>query len=270
MVVFGCGRRSRSERSLSLPEREEISRGVQAGESLRRIGLRIGRSASTVAREVARNGGRVRYRAVAADCRACEQARRPKVAKLVRLPLLRERVEAMLERKWSPEQISATLRVEFPHDPDMQLSPETIYQSLYVQGRGALRKELTTYLRTGRAHRKPRGRQSNAGRIKGMVNISERPAEAADRAVPGHWEGDLILGKAGGSQIGTLVERSTRFVKLVALPAGRTAEVVADALAEQVKTLPEALRRSLDMGSGEGDGEPRPVQYRRRHRRVLL
>jgi IS30 family transposase len=243
--------RSRSERSLSLREREEISRGVLVGESLRRIGLRIGRSASTVSREVARNGGRVRYRAVAADRRAGEQARRPKAAKLARLPRLRERVEVMLGKKWSPEQISATLRVAFPHDPDMQLSPETIYQSLYVQGRGALRTELTVYLRTGRARRKPRGRQSDAGRIKGMVNISERPAEVADRAVPGHWEGDLILGKAGGSQIGTLVERSTRFVKLVALPEGRTAEVVADALAEQVKTLPDALRRSLTWDQGK-------------------
>ncbi len=261
----GCGRKSvwriahaddgvrewsRPERVLSLCDREEISRGVGAGRSLREIARQLGRSASTVSREVAANGGRGAYRAVEADRRAGDQARRPKQAKLAAVPRLRERVEELLEEWYSPEQISATLLLEFPHDPDMQISHETIYQSLYVQGRGALRKELTRCLRTGRARRKPHGSRSTRGRIVGMVNISERPAEVDDRAVPGHWEGDLILGKAGGSQIGTLVERTTRFVMLVALPGGRTAEEVADALVEQAKALPEALRRTLTWDQG--------------------
>jgi IS30 family transposase len=242
--------RSRGARYLSLPEREEISRGVRGGESLRQIAVRLGRSASTVAREVAANGGRGRYRAVWADRQAAIRARRPKPAKLAATPQLRAVVEARLEEWWSPQQIAVSLKREFPHDAGMQVSHETIYQSLYVQGRGALRRELAACLRTGRTHRKPRGQRSTGGRIPAMVLISERPAEVEDRAVPGHWEGDLVLGKAGKSQIGTLVERCTRFVLLVALPQGRTAELVADALAAQVQTLPAALRRTLTWDQG--------------------
>jgi IS30 family transposase len=247
--------RSRSVRCLSLEEREEISRGLGGGESLRRIAVRLGRSPSTVSREVAANGGRVRYRACRADREAFVRARRPKVAKLARDARLRAFVEAGLEQRWSPQQIVLRLRREFPHDARMRISHETIYQSLYVQGRGALRKELAASLRSGRTHRAPRGARTAQGRIKGMVLISDRPAEVEDRAVPGHWEGDLILGRAGRSQIGTLVERSTRFVLLIALPHGRTAEVVADAIADKVATLPAALRRSLtwDQGSEMAD-----------------
>jgi IS30 family transposase len=159
-------------------------------------------------------------------------------------------VEEGLEQRWSPQQIVLRLGHAFPHDAGMRISHETIYQSLYVQGRGALRKELTASLRSGRTHRAARGARSAAGRITGMVMISERPAEAADRAVPGHWEGDLILGKAGRSQIGTLVERSTRFVQLLWLPDGRTAEVVADAIADKIGTVPAALRRTLTWDQG--------------------
>ena len=242
--------RSRSVRCLSLEEREEISRGVSGGESLRRIAARLRRSVSTVSREVAANGSRGGYRACRADRQAWQRARRPKVAKLAASPQLRALVEERLQEWWSPQQIADWLRLAFPHDVAMQVSHETIYQSLYVQGRGALRRELTACLRTGRAHRKPRGQRSTGSRIAGMVMISERPAEVADRAVPGHWEGDLVLGKAGKSQIGTLVERSTRFVLLVALQQGRTAELVADALAAQIQTLPTALRRSLTWDQG--------------------
>jgi IS30 family transposase len=242
--------RSRAVRCLTFEEREEISRGLGAGESVRRIAWRLGRSASTVSREVAANGGRRRYRAVTADRRAFERARRPKVAKLARDARLRAFVEAGLEQRWSPQQIVLRLNYEFPHDPAMRISHETIYQSLYVQGRGALRKELAASLRSGRTHRAPRGARTAHGRIKGMVLISDRPAEVADRAVPGHWEGDLILGRAGKSQIGTLVERTTRFVQLLWLPETRTAEVVADAIADTIGRLPAALRRTLTWDQG--------------------
>ncbi len=242
--------RSRAARCLSLEEREEISRGVRGGESLRRIAGRLGRSASTVAREVAANGGRGGYRACRADRQAWLRARRPKPAKLATDARLRAFVEDGLQRRWSPQQIVLRLRRAFPHDAQMRISHETIYQSLYVQGRGALRKELTASLRTGRTHRAPRGARSAVGRIAGMVLISDRPAEVADRAVPGHWEGDLILGQAGQSQIGTLVERTTRFVQLVWLPHGRTADVVAAAIADTIGTLPAALRRTLTWDQG--------------------
>lgn len=242
---------SRSARSLSVEQREEISRGVRGGESFRQIARRLGRSPSTVSREVAGNGGRGGYRAVTADRRASEQARRPKPAKFATRPQLRAVVEERLQEFWSPQQIAMWLRLEFPHDAGMQVSHETIYRSLYVQGKGALRKELAACLRTGRAQRKPHGARSDRGRIRGMVMISDRPAEAADRAVPGHWEGDLLLGKAGTSQVATLVERSTRFVMLVALPETRTADIVADALAAHIETLPAALRRSLTWDQGK-------------------
>jgi IS30 family transposase len=243
-----------SGRYLSLAEREEIAAGVAAGERVRAIAVRLGRAPSTVSREIRRNcpaQGRRRYRAVAAQVRAEERARRPKTAKLAADGELREWVQDKLKRNWSPEQISRRLAVEFPDRPEMRVSPETICQSLYVQGRGALRRELVRHLRTGRALRKPRRTEGERrGRIPGMVNISQRPAEAADRAVPGHWEGDLIEGAAQKSQIGTLVERATRFTMLVPLPDGKSPPAVADALVPVIAGLPGALRRSLTWDQG--------------------
>jgi IS30 family transposase len=240
-----------SGRYLSLADREEIAVGLARGESYREIGARIGRPASTVCREVERNGPRERYRALRAQALAEQRARRPKEAKLAVSGELRGWVQRRLEMKWSPEQISVALRREFAGRPEMQVSHETIYQAIYVQGRGALRRELAACLRTGRALRRPRRKgEERRGRIPGMVNISERPAEAADRAVPGHWEGDLIIG-TGHSAIGTLVERSTRFVLLLHLPRGHDAAAVAAAMTGAMGTLPAQLRRSLawDQGS---------------------
>jgi transposase, IS30 family len=240
-----------SGRYLSLADREEIMVGLARDESYRLIGARIGRPASTISREVERNGPRKRYRALRAQALAEERAQRPKTAKLAGNEELRDWVQRHLEMKWSPEQISALLKLEFPDRPEMRVSPETIYQSLYVQGRGALRRELAKSLRTGRALRKPRRKDGERrGKIPGMVNISERPAEAADRAVPGHWEGDLLIGARGTSAIGTLVERTTRFTMLVPLPEGYDAPVVAGALTPVIAGLPAALRRSLTWDQG--------------------
>jgi transposase, IS30 family len=246
-----------SGRYLSLAEREEIALGLAREESYRVIGARIGRPASTVCREVARNGpagwpnGPREYRAVLAQARAEQRARRPKTAKLAGNEELRGWVQAKLEERWSPEQISARLEREFAGRPEMRVSHETIYQALFVQGRGALRRELAKSLRTGRALRKPRRKEGERrGRITGMVNISERPAEAADRAVPGHWEGDLLVGAAGKSAIGTLVERATRFTMLVPLPGGHDAPAVAAALTPVIAGLPDAVRRSLTWDQG--------------------
>ena len=235
---------------LSIDDRVRIRVGIEADWSFRQIAAGLGRPASTVSREVNANGGRDGYAPMAAHRRAAALARRPKPTKLAARPALRERVVADLERLWSPEQIADRLRAEFPGQPEMQVSHETIYRSLFVQGRGELRRELTRCLRTGRAARKPRGRVDGRGRITGMVMISERPAEAADRAVPGHWEGDLILGKGSRSAIGTLVERSTRFVMLLHLPDGRSAEAVRDAMTTAISTLPAALRRSITWDQG--------------------
>ena len=240
----------RSPLRLSGAEREEISRSLRAGESLRRIAGRLGRQPSTVSREVAANGGRRRYRAYLAEDRAFRRTRRPRRAKLAHNQRLRRAVERLLVERWSPQQIAWQLRHDHPHDPEMWVSHETIYQSLFVQGRGALRAELTRCLRTGRARRRPAGRVKPSGQLRDMVLLSERPAEVEDRAVPGHWEGDLIIGKGTRSAIGTLVERQTRFVILVALPHGRTAEVVRTALAERILTLPSQLRRSLTWDRG--------------------
>jgi transposase, IS30 family len=240
----------RSELRLALAEREELSRGLRTGESLRAIARRLGRSPSTIVREVARNGGRTAYRAWRAEHEAARRARRPKPAKLARNRALRAKVEALLEQDWSPQQIAWQLRHEAPDDEEMRVSHETIYQSLFVQGRGALRRELAAHLRTRRTRRLPQGRQRGPGELADLVTISERPAEIEDRAVPGHWEGDLIIGKNIASAIGTLVERRTRYVMLVALPNGRTAPVVRDALARQICTLPEQLRRSLTWDRG--------------------
>jgi IS30 family transposase len=220
----------------------------------REIARRLGRPASTVSREVGRNSpaaGPRGYRAVAAQVRAEERARRPRPAKLAVNGELRAAVQGKLEGKWSPEQVSAWLRRRFPDDPEMRVSAETIYQSLYVQGRGALRRELAASLRTGRALRRPRRAEGERrGKIPGMVMISERPAEAEDRAVPGHWEGDLIAGAGNKSAIGTLVERSTRFVLLLHLPGGHGAGQVAAAMSEEMAGLPAALRRSVTWDQG--------------------
>ena len=250
--VAANGRGPVSGRYLTLAEREEIAVGVAAGEPLRGIAARLGRHRATVGREVRRNrDARGRYRAVAAQARAEARGRRPKTAKLAGNARLRGWVQARLAERWSPEQISAMLAQEFAGEPEMRVSHETIYQSLYVQGRGALRRELAVCLRTGRALRKPRRKaDERRGRISGMVMISERPAEVADRAVPGHWEGDLIMGAGNASAIGTLVERSTRFVLLLHLPRGHGPAAVAAAMTEAMATLPAQLRRSLTWDQG--------------------
>jgi transposase, IS30 family len=241
-----------SGRYLQAWEREEIAVGLAEGLSCRQVAARLapGRSASTVSREVRRNSVRGAYRAHLAQRDAQERARRPKPAKLAVNGELRAWVEEKLGQRWSPEQVSARLKAEFPDRPEMRVSPETVYQSLYVQGRGALRRELAASLRTGRAVRRPR-QAERRGKIPGMVNISERPAEAADRAVPGHWEGDLIAGQAGKTHIGTLVERSTRYTMLVPLPGGKSPDAFADAVVPVIGDLPGSLRRSLawDQGS---------------------
>jgi transposase, IS30 family len=274
-----------SGRHLSLAEREEIAEGWAAGLSKAEIARRIGRHRCTIGRELKRNRAvghprrpplpngqrrppgpapgtnrgrdrpqheRLRYRPSLAQAKAEQRARRPKPRKLAGNPELTARVQAELTARWSPEQISQTLRREFPDQPEMWVSHETIYQELYVQGRGELRRELTRCLRTGRALRRPRRLpdQRRERRIPDKVMISERPTEADDRRVPGHWEGDLIIGKDGDSAIGTLVERSSRFVMLLHLPHGHRAEQVRDAMITTMQTLPEALRRSLTWDQG--------------------
>ena len=236
---------------LSLTEREEISRGLAAGVSMRGIASCLGRVPSTVSREVAVNGGRRRYRATVAHRTSRYRARRPKPAKLASNHQLREVVETKLELWWSPRQISEWLIEAYPSDEGMRVSHETIYQSLFVQGKGSLRKELWRCLRSGRATRRPQGRPaSTKGQIRDMVMISERPAEVEDRAIPGHWEGDLLMGK-GQTAIGTLVERWSRYVMLFGLPEGNTAEAVRDALTATVQRLPDHLWQSLTWDQGK-------------------
>jgi IS30 family transposase len=237
-------------RRLSLDERIEIRLGLEQDLSMRVIARRIGRDPATVSREVKANGGRHRYKPLSAHRGAQHRARRPKFTKLATNPSLCARVIADLRALWSPEQIAAQLKEEFGDDCTMRISHETIYKTLYVQGRGELRRELARCLRTGRAKRIPRGRLETRGRIPDMVMISERPPEAEDRAVPGHWEGDLLLGKDGKSAIGTLVERSTRYVMLFPLPKNRTAEEVRKAMTKIIMTLPESLRRTLAWDQG--------------------
>jgi IS30 family transposase len=220
-----------------------------ARETFTSIAQRLGRSVSTISREVANNGGRAHYRAYRAHRRAARCARRPKPAKLAVHPALRSQVEEWLLELWSPEEIAQRLRHEFPDDPMMWVSHETIYQSLFVQGRGAFKRELVKCLRSGRTQRRPRTRTEKRGLIPGMVMISERPAEVADRAVPGHWEGDLILGSKN-SAVGTLVERTTRYVLLLHLPENKRADAVADAMAKAIGTLPAALARSVTWDQG--------------------
>ncbi len=238
---------------LSFAEREEIALLNSAGHGVNEIARRVGRHKATISRElrrpsIGRWGG---YRASVAQVEADRLARRPKPAKLATRLALRRQVQDRLRRRHSPEQIARRLRVEFPHDPEMQVCHETIYQSIYVQGRGALKRELAGQLRTGRALRKPRRREAERrGRIPGMVMISARPAEVADRAVPGHWEGDLILGAAGASAIGTLVERMTRFVLLLHLPTEHGALAVQEAMIAKTSQLPELLRQTLTWDQG--------------------
>ena len=233
---------------LSLQDRIDIDAGLRVGNSLTVIADQVGVHVSTVSREIRRHGGRHRYRPVAAHFAAEQSRRRPKPAKLDDQRLA-GRVSAMLEELASPEQITGRLRVEFPDEPEMWVSHETIYKSLYVLGRGELRRELAACLRTGRAQRRPRGRQA-VSRIADMVMISERPEEVADRAVPGHWEGDLIIGKDSGSAIGTLVERSTRFLLLLHLPDRHDAVSVRDEMIRVMGTLPDALQRTVTWDQG--------------------
>jgi IS30 family transposase len=251
--------RRRALRCLTLAEREEISRGVARGDSDRRIAGVLGRSHTTIAREIRRCGGRRRYRAHFADEEAWLRARRPKPGKLARSPELRRLVEERLRLDHSPEQIAAWLRRQHPDNEAMRVSHETIYRSLFVQARGSLKRELARHLRTGRSKRQARGQSRHGqgrGRIPEMVPISERPPEAADRAVPGHWEGDLLMGTET-SAIATLVERRTRFCQLVALPEGKRADRVRAALAKSIATLPEQLQCSLTWDQGKEMSEHR-------------
>ena len=249
--------RQPTTRFLCPAEREELAILHAQKVDKAEIARRLGRHPSTIGRELARNcqqGRPDRYRASSAQAQSEARARRPKTAKLAANQVLRTYVQdkLMCRQRWSPEQISRRLRVDFPDDESMRVSHETIYQSLYVQGRGALRRELTACLRTGRAIRKPRRRSDARGKrqIPPELMISARPPEAADRAVPGHWEGDLIIGKDSASAVGTLVERSTRFVMLLHLPGRHGAEQVRDAMTATITTLPAALRRSLTWDQG--------------------
>lgn len=240
----------RSTRHLSRAEREEISRGIAAGHSLRAIATGLGRPHCTVSREVARNGGRGAYRALDADTKAYARAKRPKASKLTRLPALRAAVEQGLAEEWSPRQISHRLRLEHPDDHAMRISHEAIYLSLFVPHHSPLPRRLTQQLRTGRAMRYPKiaRRPTGRGRLRDMTSWRDRPAEASDRAVPGHWEGDLVMGRRP-SAIATLVERTSRYTVLVALP-GLKGEDVHPALADALTSVPAHLRRSLTWDRG--------------------
>lgn len=241
-----------SEHRLCFVERERISRGLAAGESARSIARELGRAPSTISREVNACGGRGRYRALAAHRRAIRSLSRPKPGKLARCPELRAEVEAGLLQRWSPQQISARLRAGHPDQPEMQISHETIYQSLYIQSRGELRRQLTSNLRSKRTKRRSRGAGlGKRGTIKGMVPISERPPQVEDRAVPGHWEGDLIVGAYGRSFIATLVERQTRYVMLSRLGNDGTTDHVIGALKERIRDLPRHLVLSLTWDQGK-------------------
>ncbi|MEU5838587.1 IS30 family transposase [Streptomyces diacarni] len=255
---------SGSSRYLRVAERIYIADRVREKATIRTIAVELGRSPSTVSREIRRNRtvdprGVQHYRPYAAQARADARKPRPKPGKIGQNPELRAFAQDHLDLRWSPEQICQVLRARFPDRPEMHVVHETVYQALYVQGRGELRRDLARALRTGRARRKPRRQaQRRQPRYRDpMVMISERPAEAADRAVPGHWEGDLIIGKDGASAIGTLVERSTRYVMLVHLPQGRGTEVVRDALVDTVQFLPGHLKRSLTWDQGSEMGRHR-------------
>ena len=243
--------RRRARVALRDEEREEVSRGIAAGRSMRHIAQGLGRSPSTVSREIRRNGGCSAYRASEAETRAWERALRPKPCRLARHAELRWRVAQKLALQWSPEQVSGWLKQQFPADQGMQISHETIYRSLFIQTRGVLKKELMAHLRTARQMRQAKGgtTKSGLGQIVDTVSIRERPADADDRAVPGHWEGDLLCG-ANNTHIVTLVERHTRFAMLLKVPSKDTATVVA-ALGKHVSKLPQQLRRSLTWDRGK-------------------
>ena len=243
--------RRRSRRVLTLAEREDISRGIASGCSMRVIAQRLRRACSTVSREVARHGGRAQYRANQADQQAWESALRPKPCRLATHSKLQEIVASKLMQDWSPEQISGWLKQHYPDDESLRVSHETIYRSLFLQARGALKQELVRHLRSQRRIRRSRHASVHGhsqGRIVDAVSIRERPAEVEDRAIPGHWEGDLLRG-ARNSHVATLVERHSRFCLLVKVPGKDTATVVA-ALSQQVRQLPAALRRSLTWDRG--------------------
>jgi IS30 family transposase len=244
--------RTRSARTLQGPEREEISRGLAAGESLRSVARRLGRAPSTISREIHRHGGAAAYRAAAADAAAWHRARRPKRGRLLQHRRLRRVVTQWLEADWSPQQIAVRLRRRFPDEPSMHVSHETIYRALYVQARGALKRELVAHLRRAHRYRRPRAQARSdrgPGQLVDIVTLAERPPSADARAIPGHWEGDLLMGKAG-TQIITLVERQSRFVLLLRAPAADSATVV-DALARRITRLPVALQQSLTWDRGK-------------------
>lgn len=245
---------NRSCKHLSLDDREEISRGLIVEESFASIARRLGRSTSTVSREVHRNGGRDRYRAARADRETCQRASRPKLTKLAQHGALRAYVSYGLEAHWSPEEICGRLPLEFPDDDSMRLVHETIYQALFVQGRGGLNKELVKHLHTQRRRRRPHSvtarNRERGGPIIDKVMISDRPAQVEDRAVPGHWEGDLIIGRNGKSQTGTLVERTTGLTMLLCLPEDRRAATVATVMQQQIMNLPTEARRSITWDQG--------------------
>ena len=243
--------RRRAKRALTLSDREEISRGLSMRRSLRSIARKLGRSASTVSREVSRNGGAERYRAAKSDEAAWERARRPKLCKLACHPFLRRTVSTGLRRQWSPEQIAGWLKRTYPGEPQNQVSHETIYRSLFIQARGALKKELMAHLRRTRGMRRSRHhtqKTSIHGRITDAVSISERPATAEDRALPGHWEGDLLFGSKS-SQIATLVERQSRYLMLAKI-ARKDTETVVNALIKHAQKLPHELYKSLTWDRG--------------------
>lgn len=242
----------RSRLALTLAEREEISRGLVAGQSLRSIAATLGRVPSTISREVKRNGGRRGYRAAKSDDASWERSPRPKTCKLAANPALARIVASKLQLQWAPRQIAGWLKLTYPDDENYQVSHETIYKTLYIQARGALKKELIKHLRRTRAMRRSRHhtqKTSDHGRIVGAVSISERPPEVEDRAVPGHWEGDLVCG-SNNSQIATLVERHTRYVMLVRVKSKDTKTVI-DALIKQAHKLPRELYKSLTWDRGK-------------------
>ncbi len=240
-------------RVLTLEDRETIGLMRASGAGVRAIAMAVGRDPSVVSRELARNSSAAgSYRPLGAQRAAQERARRPKVAKLAADPGLRARVVGMLSQDWSPRQIASVLAMQHPDEPDQRVCAETIYQSIYIQSRGALNKELAAHLRRGRAQRVPRNRPAERrGKLVGTISISDRPAEAEDRAVPGHWEGDLIVGRENGSAIGTLVERSSRFVMLIHLPRRHGAQDLHDAIIPTLNTLPAELKRSLTWDNGK-------------------
>lgn len=248
--VAMCAPRKPRPGALTHSEREEIRAGIQARDSNAVIAERLGRHRGTIGREIKANGGRFAYRAHLAQARAEAAARRPKVPWSEGRPELWAEVQTLLRETWSPEQIARRLRRDHAEEPDWWVSHEAIYQAIFIQTKGELRKELAACLRSGRVRRRPRGRAGHpGGRISGMVNISERPAEVADRAVPGHWEGDLVMGARGLSAVATLVERTTRMGMLIKLD-DKTAEHVAERLGKNVARLPAQLVRSLTWDQG--------------------